>query len=359
MKKFIILFLLIFNLINMDILLENNYTINKELLEQSENISPIVIIGSGPAGCSAAIACGGQKIPAVVFAGDLIGGQITRPGIVTNWPGILDTEGSVIMENLIEQANRLNTTFLKETVVSINASVWPYVVLGSNGTEIKALSIIIASGTESKIPRRLNCPGEDTYWGKGISTFKDDNLEDITGTVVVVGGGDSACTTALKLSSNGLKVIMIIRSNKMKASKLMQAKVEEEENIEIIYNSSITSICGDKNKVTHITYAKNEEIFTQEVSNIFLELGHNSNFDLVKNIVELSDDGSLIKCIGNTQKTSRPGIFAAGNIENPYGQCGVAAGNGIKAGVDACNFLYDNNFDAEFLIKYQESFFVY
>lgn len=340
----------------------NPFAINNYLFDRTKNICPIVVIGAGCAGYAAALYAARSGNGVIVFKGESPGGQLAKTGSVENWPGVLSIkdlkilffDGPTIMENAEKQALLFGAKFIEETAVSIDTSIWPYKVTGDNGTVINALTIVLATGAT---PNTLNCPGEKKYWGKGVTTcaicdaalHKDKR-------VIIVGGGDSACEEAIQLIPYASEIIMLIRSNKMRASKIMQDRVKSENKIKIIYNSSIISIEGDDEKVTNVIYSVDNQEKAMEVSGVFIAIGHTPNINLVKNSIELTDQ-KLIKCKANTQETSIKGFFAAGDVENMYRQAGVAAGNGIKAALDACSFLYSNGFKYSFLEEYRESFF--
>jgi thioredoxin reductase (NADPH) len=332
----------------------NSYLIDFNLLKTYKNICPIVVIGSGPAGCAAALYGGRLGIPTLVFAGDTPGGQLMRTGIVENWSGTGFFEGPYIMDQAKMQAQTFGALFLEESVISIDTSEWPYRVIGSQGTNVYALSIVLATGSTPKI---LNVPGEREFWGNGVTTCAICDAPLHRGKpVVVVGAGDSACEEACQLVPYASEIHMFVRGDSMRASKVMQDRVKNIEKIIIHFNTQIQSIEGTTDKgVTHVIYSDNDGTKQLKATGVFIAIGHTPNIDLVKDSIELTSHG-LIACKNNSQATSIDGVFAAGDIENMYRQAGVASGNGIKAALDAGSFLFKIGFNYSMLLNYNYSF---
>lgn len=311
-----------------------------------QKVIPLAIIGSGPAGLSAALYGARAKIHTVVFEGPQPGGQLTTTSLVENWPGVGSVLGKKVIEIAREQAASFGALFSTEEIVAIDCKTYPYTLHTSSGSTISAFTIILATGAS---PKRLNVPGEDEYWGKGVTScavcdapfFKDKN-------VVVVGGGDSAAEEALQLVPFAKNITLLVRGNAMRASAIMQARLADYPQIAIRYNSAIATISGDGMHVTGITLADGTQL---AIDGVFLAIGHTPNIELLKNSVTITSQ-SLIALQPGTQKTSLPGIFAAGDVtDGRYRQAGVASGDGIKAGLDALEFLREHGYIDTIAVK--------
>jgi thioredoxin reductase (NADPH) len=302
-------------------------------------VIPLAIIGSGPAGLSAALYGARAKIHTVVFEGPQPGGQLTTTSLVENWPGVGSVLGKKVIEIAREQAASFGALFSTEQIVAIDCSHYPYTLETNSGTKISAFTLVLATGAS---PKRLSVPGEDEYWGKGVTScavcdapfFKDKD-------VVVVGGGDSAAEEALQLVPFARNITLLIRGETMRASAIMQARLQDYPQIKIRSRSSITKITGDGMRVTGIDLSDGT---TLPIDGVFLAIGHIPNIELLKNTVSLTKQ-NLIALKPGTQKTSLPGIFAAGDVtDGRYRQAGVASGDGIKAGLDALEFLREHGY---------------
>lgn len=308
------------------------------------NIVPVAVIGSGPAGLSAALYAARAKMYTVVFAGSQPGGQLTTTTHVENWPGIPKNLGPSIMKGLKKQVQDFGAVYVQESIIAVDFNQWPFVLTTENGTKINALSVIIATGAS---PRKLGVPGEQEYWGKGVTTcaicdapyYKDS-------AVVVVGGGDSAVEEAIQLSAYANDITILVRSGSMRAAPTMQERLEQYPHIKIRYHTQVTKIIGNGGHVTGVEIIDNtrqtEQLATQGV---FLAIGHEPNTQLFKPFLSMNERG-YITTFCPTQKTSLKGIFAAGDVtDEKYRQAGVAAGDGIKAGLDAVSFLQEIGFN--------------
>jgi len=306
-----------------------------------KNISaiPLVVIGSGPAGLSAAIYGARSAVKTVVFEGDIPGGQLTRTTAVENWPGRSIITGNEIIENLRNQAVSLGAELRYESIDSVDFSQWPYTLTLNDEQVITALTVIIATGAT---PRVLNIPGEREYWGQGVTTcaicdapfYK--NRE-----VIVVGGGDAAVEEALQLSAYAKKITLIVRAQTMRALASGQERIKNNPKISCIYTTQVTEIYGDDSGVTGVRLLNNTtgEIVDFPTDGVFLAIGHTPNTDLFSRYIACDEHG-YITMSDRTQKTSLPGVFAAGDVEDSrYRQAGVAAGRGICAALDAVAFL--------------------
>jgi thioredoxin reductase (NADPH) len=303
------------------------------------NIVDVAIIGSGPAGLSSALYASRFARKTVVIAGNNQGGQLMGTSYVENWPGIEKILGPDLIEKLRAQAASFGPQFLADAVESVDFSMWPFVINTENGLKIHALSVIIATGAS---PKKLGIPGEQEYWGRGVTTCAICDAPFYKGEeVVVVGGGDSAVEEAIQLAPYVKKVTMLVRSSKMRATPVMQKRVAGYPNIEIRYNTAIEKIVGDDVHVTGIEVidTATKQKSHMSISGVFLAIGHEPNSKPFSSFIDTDETGYIV-IKDRSQQTSVPGIFAAGDVEDDvYRQGGVAAGNGIKAAIDADRFL--------------------
>ena len=307
--------------------------------KEKNNILPVAIIGSGPAGLSSALYVSRGNVFTTVFQGSKPGGQLTGTSYVENWPGIQKMMGAEIINMLKEQAASFGATFSNDIVEKVDFSSWPYKLTTDSGKEIYALAVIIATGAS---PKKLNIEGEQEYWGKGVTTCAIcDAPYHKGGQVVVIGGGDSAAEEALQLALYAKKVTMLVRGQTMRASASMQEKLKQYQNIEIMYNVGVNKILGDGAAVNSIEIIDNKtkQISKMPIGGVFLAIGHDPNTEIFKNFLKVDSTGYLI-VKHPTQETSKHGVYAAGDVvDNRYRQAGVAAGDGIKAALDALEFL--------------------
>jgi thioredoxin reductase (NADPH) len=311
------------------------------LTSTQEPIAEVAIIGSGPAGLSAALYTARAHLHTIVFEGKTPGGQLTKTSLVENWPGIPHMMGADIINGLRQQARFFGATTIADTIEQVDVSTWPFTLWTSEGTVIKALSLIIANGAN---PRILGVPGEDTYWGKGVTTCAICDAPFYKGSdVVVIGGGDSAIEQALQLAEYAKNITLLVRSSHMRASSIMQDRLKDYPHITIQYNATVTRIIGDQEFVTHIEIKDDDGIHTLPIDGVFLAIGHIPNTELFKNTLKCDNQGYIL-LTDRTQRTSIPGIFAAGDVEDSiYRQAGVAAGSGIRAALDAERFLREHD----------------
>jgi len=306
----------------------------------SENIVDVMIIGSGPAGLSAAMHGARSRLKTVVIGEDM--GQPERTTWVENYPGVFPKVlGPELVKSMKKQAESFGAEFVLDKVTNIDFSSWPYKVETEGGKTFNALTVIVATGVS---PRNLNVPGEQEYsHGKGVSSCAICDGPFYTGEdVVVVGGGDSAVEEAIQLANAGVKkVTVLVRSYKMRAIPIMQEHLEGYPNIFVKYNTKVKEILGDGNQVTGVTLYDTiaEEEYLLPVSGVFLAIGSEPNTDLVKDAVDLDARGFILMQ-ERKQKTSLPAVFAAGDLESGRNrQIIIAAAAGVQAGIDAFNFL--------------------
>jgi thioredoxin reductase (NADPH) len=309
-------------------------------LDQALNKDPLVevaIIGSGAAGLSAAVYTTRAQLHTIVFQGKQPGGQLTSTSYVENWPGLPKMLGRDIMKGLQEQAEGFGAHVSSSVIEKIDFSSWPYVLHTNDGLQLHAFSVILATGAE---PKRLGVKGEQEYWGRGVTTCAICDAPFYKGRdVIVLGGGDSAAEEALQLAPYAAHVTILIRSDHMRASQAMQARLKEQKHITIKYNVQVAEILGNDEHVTGVTLKTGNSEEVMPVDGVFLAIGHEPNSALIQGSVACDQQGYII-LENQGQKTSLPGVFAAGDVaDHRYRQAGVAAGDGIKAALDAERFL--------------------
>ena len=302
----------------------------------------LLIIGSGPAGYTAAIYAGRANLQPVQYCGIQMGGQLTQTTEVENFPGYPDgVDGNQMMMELRRQAERFGVEMHDGSIVSADFSQQPYRFKTDRDEEIEAESVIIATGATAKY---LGLPDEQKYMGQGVSACATcDGFFYRKKVVAVVGGGDTACEEASYLASLCSKVYMIVRKPYLRASDVMKKRVENIENIEILYETNTLGLFGDNGvEGAHVVYRKgeaDEKVYDLAIDGFFLAIGHKPQTDLFKGAVDLDEQG-FIKVSGHSQATNLPGVFAAGDVCDPhYQQAIVAAGTGAKAALDAQDFL--------------------
>lgn len=301
-----------------------------------------LIIGSGPAGYTAAIYAGRANLSPVEYCGMQTGGQLTQTTIVENFPGYPQgVDANQMMMEIREQAERFGCDIRDGEVTKVDFSKKPYVVTIDDETELSADAIIIATGAKAKY---LGLSDEEKYSGMGVSACATcDGFFYRKKVTAVVGGGDTACEDALYLAGLCKKVYLVVRKPFLRASEIMQQRVKETENIEILFEHNATGLYGDNGvEGMHLVKRKgeaDEEHYDVAIDGFFLAIGHKPNTDVFKGQLELDEMGYIITKPGS-QHTSVEGVFAAGDVCDPiYRQAIVAAGTGCKAALDAEKYL--------------------
>ena len=301
-----------------------------------------LIIGSGPAGYTAAIYASRANLNPVEYSGLQPGGQLTQTTEVENFPGYPQgVDGNQMMMDLREQAERFGTDIRDGSISRVDFSQRPYKLWAEDGTELEADTVIIATGASAKY---LGLDDERKYNGLGVSACATcDGFFYRKKTVAVVGGGDTACEDALYLSGLAKKVYLIVRKPFLRASKVMQQRVMERENIEILFEHNTLGLFGENGvEGAHLIKRKgepDEELVDIQIDGFFLAIGHKPNSDFVKDYLE-TDEVGYIKTIDGTPRTKLPGVFAAGDVADPhYRQAITAAASGCKAALEAERYL--------------------
>ena len=302
----------------------------------------LLIIGSGPAGYTAAIYGGRANLHPVLYCGLQMGGQLTQTTEVENFPGYPQgVDANQMMMEIREQAERFGTEMRDGIITKVDFSKKPYVLTVDDGTEISADTVIIATGASAKY---LGLDDEEKYRGQGVSACATcDGFFYRKKVCAVVGGGDTACEDALYLSGLCKQVYLIVRKPFLRASQVMQDRVKAAENIEILFEHNATGLYGENGvEGVHLVKRKgesDESHYDIPIDGFFLAIGHKPNSDVFKDWVD-TDEIGYIKTIGQTQATKVPGVFAAGDVCDPvYRQAIVAAGSGCKAALEAERYL--------------------
>ena len=305
------------------------------------DIQKCVIIGSGPAGYTAAIYAARANLDPVMYVGSEPGGQLMITTDVENYPGYPDgVQGPVMMEDFRKQAERFGTKIFYNVVTEVNFSGDVHTLKLDNGETVQAHTVVIATGASAKW---LGLPSEKKYMNKGVSAcavcdgffFKGQK-------VAVVGGGDTAAEEATYLSKLTPEVHMLVRRDEMRASKIMQDRVMNTENIKIHWNTEVEEIYGN-GSVEGVKVINNltKEIAELDVTGFFVAIGHKPNTEIFHNILDMDETGYIITK-GKTTETNIPGVFASGDAQDKkYRQAVTAAGTGCMAALDAESYLVE------------------
>lgn len=306
----------------------------------------VLIVGSGPAGYTAAIYAARANLSPVMYEGLQPGGQLTTTTEVENFPGYPESiTGPDMMEDLKKQASRFGTDIRFGLATKTDLSQRPFKITIDDKKIIEAESLIIATGATAKY---LGLPDETKYAGSGVSACATcDGFFYRQKDVAVVGGGDTACEEALYLAGLAKKVYLIVRRDELRASKVMQERVLKADNIEVLWKHQTKGLTGDgvvegailwKNKGTD-----EEEEVTISIDGFFLAIGHKPNSDIFKPFIE-TDDVGYINTVPGSAKTNVEGVFACGDVQDStYRQAVTAAGSGCMAAIDAERWLAEQD----------------
>ncbi len=301
----------------------------------------VIIIGSGPAGLTAGVYTGRSKLKPLLIAGNQPGGQLTTTTTVENWPGNTEIIGPQLMMNMQEHAKACGCEIIFDTVTKVDFSQKPYKITTQNGTEYLTESVIISTGASHK---KLNIPGEQEYWAKGVSVCATcDAPFFIDKHVIIVGGGNSAIQEADHLAKFAKKVTLIHILETLTATDPLKDKVIQNPKIDILYSSALKEIKGDEQKVTKIILEnqKDKSIKELDADGVFIAIGMKPNTAIFKDQIDLDDYG-YIKPFDKT-KTNKDGIFVAGDVSDyVYQQAITAAGQGCMAALDCQKYLDKN-----------------
>lgn len=305
----------------------------------------VLIIGSGPAGYTAAIYASRANLSPVLYEGIQPGGQLTITTEIENFPGYPNgITGNEMMEDLKKQAMRFGTDVRFGIVSATDLFKQPFRVTIDDEKIIETDALIIATGATAKY---LGLESEEKFKGQGVSACATcDGFFYKGQDVAVVGGGDTAAEEATYLAGICRKVYLIIRKPYLRASKAMQDRVLRTPNIEVLFEHVTKEIVGDVNGVTGVvlTNVSNNEVVKKDITGFFVAIGHQPNSDVFKPWIE-TDEVGYIKTIPGTSKTNIPGVFACGDVQDPhYRQAITAAGSGCMAAIDTEKYLSERNF---------------
>ena len=302
----------------------------------------VLIIGSGPAGYSAAIYAARSALNPILVSGSQPGGQLTITTDVENYPGFAETiQGPWLMEQMKQQSEKAGTKFINDTIKNVELTKNPFIASGDSGNVYEAKSIIIATGAQAKW---LGLESEKKYMGFGVSGcatcdgFFYKNKE-----VIVVGGGNTAVEEALYLTNHASKVTLIHRRDSLRAEKILQERLFKHPKIHILWDTVLLEVLGtDKPlsvegaKIKNLKTGKEDKI---KIDGIFIAIGHKPNTELFKGSIDMDDEGYIITHPDSTI-TSMPGVFASGDVQDKiYRQAVTAAGTGCMAALEVSKFL--------------------
>ena len=304
--------------------------------------SKVLILGSGPAGCTAAIYAARANLSPILVAGMQPGGQLTITSDVENYPGYAKAiQGPWLMEQMQAQAEHVGARILQDTIVSADLSRRPFTMVGDSGDTYSGDTLIIATGAQA---RWLGLESEKKYQGFGVSAcatcdgffFKNKN-------VAVVGGGNTAVEESLFLSQLADKVTLIHRRDSLRAEKILQDRMRANPKIEIVWNNAVEEILGSGEPASvselKLKNTKTGALTTLPVDGLFIAIGHTPNTELFKGQVSMDSEGYIVTRPGTTE-TSVPGVFAAGDVQDKiYRQAVTAAGTGCMSALEADKFL--------------------
>jgi len=303
-----------------------------------------LIIGSGPAGYTAAIYAGRANLEPVVYEGIQPGGQLTITDSIENFPGHPEEiSGPDLMDLMRQQVEKFGVEIRQNICVKSDLSQAPYHFWFDDDSEVTADAVIIATGATAKF---LGLEDEKKYMGQGVSACATcDGFFYRKRVVAVVGGGDTACGEAIYLAGLAAKVYLIVRKPYLRASKIMQERVMNNPKIEVLFETNTLGLYGENGvEGAHLVHRKgeaDEKKYDLPIDGFFLAIGHKPNSDIFKPWIE-TDETGFIKTEGASPKTNIPGVFAAGDVADPtYRQAVVAAGSGCKAAMEAEKYLME------------------
>jgi len=298
----------------------------------------VIVLGSGPAGLTAAVYTTRAGLSPLVFEGAEAGGQLMLTTEVENYPGFADPIlGPDLIANMRAQAQRVGAEFISEDAVQVDLSRRPFRITSQSGDTYEANALIIATGAKAKL---LGLPGEQRLMGRGVSTcatcdgffFRDRN-------VIVVGGGDTAMEEALYLSKLAKSVTVVHRRDQLRASKILQQRAMDNPKISFVWSHTVADIVGDgKVSGVKLRELRTDRVVERPTDGVFVAIGHKPNTDLFRGQLAIDDNGYIIRT--RRSATSVEGVFAAGDVhDHTYRQAVTAAGYGCEAAIDAERWL--------------------
>ncbi|MCC6913607.1 MAG: thioredoxin-disulfide reductase [Rhodospirillaceae bacterium] len=308
----------------------------------SNTHTKVLILGSGPAGLTAAIYSARANLAPIVVAGMQPGGQMTITADVENYPGFPDViQGPWLMEQMQKQAEHVGARMISDTIVKLDLGKRPFTAVGDSGDTYTADTLIISTGASA---RWLGIESEKKYQGFGVSACATCDGFFFRGKdVVVIGGGNTAVEEALYLTNHATKVTLIHRRDSLRAEKILQKRMFEHPKVQVIWDSVVDEVLG-KDAPPGVTGVRVRNIKTNavhelKVDGMFVAIGHTPNTDLFKGVLDMDENGYLVTQAGST-RTNIPGVFAAGDVQDHvYRQAVTAAGTGCMAALEADRFL--------------------
>ena len=311
----------------------------------AQHIVDLLILGSGPAGYTAGIYAARAGVKVMIVSGNQEGGQLTMTASIENFPGFEDISGYELMDKMKQQALKLGVQFVNDYIVEVDFSNRPFVCSSENGHSYQARAIIVATGSSA---RWLNLESEKKYLGYGVSACATcDGFFYRGRTVAVIGGGNSAVAEALYLATLADKVVLVHRRNQLRADKILQDRLLNNNKIVVEWNSVVEEVLGvdEPKKVTGLKIRNVETDVIKEIplDGVFVAVGHKPNTDIFKSNLVLDSKGYIVTH-ENSSVTDVEGVFAAGDVKDPkYKQAVISAGSGAKAAMDAVEFLEQNS----------------
>ena len=312
-------------------------------MSNSSQHSRLIVLGSGPAGYTAAIYAARANLNPTLITGIEVGGQLTTTTDVDNWPGDVEgLQGPDLMQRMQKHAERFETNIVFDYINEADLSQRPFRLKGDSG-EYTCDALIIATGATAKY---LGLESEEAYKGKGVSACATcDGFFYRKQKVAVIGGGNTAVEEALYLSNIAAEVTLVHRRDKLRAEKIMQDKLFEKENIRVVWDSTLDEVLGDETGVNgaRLKNLKTGETQELDVTGVFIAIGHKPNTDLFRSQIDMDDTGYMriqSGLNGMATQTSIPGVFAAGDVaDHVYRQAITSAGFGCMAALDAEKYL--------------------
>ena len=302
----------------------------------------LIILGSGPAGWTAAVYAARAGLSPVVVTGTQVGGQLTTTTEVENWPGgVADLQGPQLMMDMQEHAERFDTEVINDHIHTAKLTQQPFELIGDQAT-YTCDALIIATGASAQY---LGLDSEDAFKGRGVSACATcDGFFYRGRSVAVVGGGNTAVEEALYLSNLAESVKLIHRRDSLRAEKILQDRLLAKDNIEVIWNHQLDEVLGDDAGVTGLRLRSTADDSTQQIDvhGVFIAIGHKPNTDVFADFITLDDQGYIVNAEPGTSKTNVEGVFVSGDAaDKVYRQAITAAGTGCMAALDAERYLAD------------------
>ena len=309
----------------------------------------VIIIGSGPAGYTAAVYAARAMLEPAIIAGLQPGGQLTITTDVENYPGFPEIQGPELMEKFKEHALKFGTSFYEDTIIDVDFSVRPFKMIGDGGTTYTADSVIIATGAQAKW---LGLPSEDKFQGFGVSACATcDGFFYRGKEVVVVGGGNTAVEEALFLTNFASRVTLVHRRDSLRAEKILQHRLLNHDKVEVLWDTTLEEILGDENPLgvtgVRLKNVTSGEVYDRATHGVFIAIGHKPATEIFKGHVVMNE-GGYITTPGDSTATNIPGVFAAGDVSDEiWRQAVTAAGLGCMGALEAEKFLTEQEMMAE------------